>query len=480
MNAIRKIAKNSCVLLISQIISTGLGFFFVMYMAQYLGAEGFGVISFALAFTGIFGILVDLGLKTLTTREVARNKLLAGKYLGNVTGMNLILALITFCLIVLSINILNYPAQTVKVVYVIALYVIINAFTQNFYSIFQANEKMEYQSLGHSLNSILLLVGTLCIINKGYDVFTFAVLYFYVSFIILIFNFTLCFWKFTKLKIEFDLKFWKQTIKQSLPFGLTSIFTVIYYYIDSIMISIMVPNSNEVVGWYNAAFRLVFVLLLIPTIYVTAIFPIMSTLYNTSKYSLKLLYEKSIKYMIFLGLPIITGVTLLSEKLIILIYGFDFIPSIIALKILIWSFLFASLGAVFGYLFNSINKPIMLTKIVGIGALCNVALNFLFIPLYSYIGASFATDLSRLFIIVIEFILLSKIGFDLEKGFLLNISIKSVISSLIMSGIIISLYSVNIILVIFISSVSYFVSLIVFNGFDKDDSQIVRKILNIA
>ena len=97
---------NTGVLLISQIASYILGFFFIMYTARYLGAAGFGInpflkrkrlrkmlrsLSFALAFTGIFGVFSDLGLSTLVVREVARDKSLAKKYLGNIAVMGLIL-----------------------------------------------------------------------------------------------------------------------------------------------------------------------------------------------------------------------------------------------------------------------------------------------------------------------------------------------------------------------------------------------------
>ena len=70
--------------------------------------------------------------------------------------------------------------------------------------------------------------------------------------------------------------------------------------------------------------------------------------------------------------------------------------------ILVWSFLFASLGAVFGYLLNSINKQMMLTKIVGVGATLNIILNLMLIPTYSYLGASIATDFTRLIVILLE------------------------------------------------------------------------------
>jgi len=54
MNTVQRIAKNAGVLLASQVVSIVFGFFYVMNTARYLGAEGFGVLSFALAFKGIF------------------------------------------------------------------------------------------------------------------------------------------------------------------------------------------------------------------------------------------------------------------------------------------------------------------------------------------------------------------------------------------------------------------------------------------
>ena len=92
MNTVQKIAKNSLVLLASNIISKILGFFYVMYIVRYLGAEGFGILSFTLAFAGIFGVFNDLGLNLLTVREVTRDKSFAGKYLDNICVVHLIRA----------------------------------------------------------------------------------------------------------------------------------------------------------------------------------------------------------------------------------------------------------------------------------------------------------------------------------------------------------------------------------------------------
>ena len=124
-----------------------------MYSARYLGVEGFGTLSMALAFTGIFSVFMDLGLSTLTIREVARNKSLAKEYVSNITLIKIVLSLITLCLIFIIVHLISYNQQTINVIYFITIYTIFTAFSQLFYAVFQANEKMEYQSLGFVLNS---------------------------------------------------------------------------------------------------------------------------------------------------------------------------------------------------------------------------------------------------------------------------------------------------------------------------------------
>jgi len=276
-------------LLLSDIVSKALGFFYVMYTARYLGAEGFGVLSFALAFTGIFGVFTDLGLQQLTVREVARDKSLAEKYLGNIAVMKLILVTFTFRLITLTINLLGYPEKTIKIVYLVALSVISNAFTQMFYSIFQAFEKMEFVSIGRVLSSSLMLFGALYAITLRFDVIGFALVYFLSNLIVLGYSFAVSVWKFVKPRIEIDWSFWGAIIREALPFGLTGAFIALYLWIDSVMLSFMI--GDKVVGWYNAGYRLVLVLLSIPVAFNSAIFPVISRFYVTAPDNVKFVFE---------------------------------------------------------------------------------------------------------------------------------------------------------------------------------------------
>ncbi|MBA7530506.1 hypothetical protein ES705_22714 [subsurface metagenome] len=74
MNTIQTIAKNTGALAISNVITSILGFFLLIYLARYLGEVGFGKYSFALSFTTLFVVFANLGMNNYIIRELARNK----------------------------------------------------------------------------------------------------------------------------------------------------------------------------------------------------------------------------------------------------------------------------------------------------------------------------------------------------------------------------------------------------------------------
>lgn len=475
MNTVQRIAKNTGVLLVSQIISYILGFFFVMYTARYLGAAGFGVLSFALAFTAIFGVFSDLGLSTLTVREVARDKSLAEKYLGNIAVMKVFLVVITFGLIVLTIHILDYPDQTIKVVYLVALSIIFGAFSIMFNSIFQSYENLEYVSIGQILKSILMLAGALFAISKELSVVGFASIYFIVSAVILGYNFVVCVWKFVKPKLEVDWSFWKATIKESLPFGLTGTFITIYLWIDSVMLSLM--KGNEVVGWYNAAYRLVLVLLFIPVAFNSAVFPLMSRFYVSSESSLKFMLEKHLKYMLIIGFPIGVGLTLLAKRAILLIFGAGYMPAVIALQILTWAIVLIFARTAFERLLEAANRQIIVTGVFGSCALLNVILNLILIPKYSYIGAATATLITDFAAFVLIVIWALKIGYRIPNKEIVKVIGKVIVAGSLMGIFIEYFRDQNLFLLISIATIIYFILILLLKGFDRDDIRLIKNLL---
>lgn len=472
MSAIRTLAKNTTVLLIASVINYILGFFTTLYTARYLGTEGFGILSLALAFTGIFGVFTDLGLGTLTVREVSRNKNLANKYIGNTAVMKLILALLTFGLVALVVYIIGYPKNVSNIIYFITFSVILTAFTGIFNSIFQAFQKMEYIAICTILNAVLMLIGVLIVAYYNLGIIILALLYFIVSGVILIVTFLIYSWKLFFPKIEVDLSFWKPTIKESLFFGLSSILIVIYFYIDSIMLSVMVGNSA--VGIYNAAYKLIFVLLFIPNVFIVSIFPIMSQHFKSSKDILKLEYEKSFKYLFVIAVFIFVYGFVFADKIILVIYGTEYTLAVAALQILIGVIPIIFITSLFGNILGAIDRQRMVTFVAGLNALLNVVLNLILIPKFSYMGASAATVLTETLGFILMFIYISK--------YFLRLSLTHNILKTTISGILLILFvyslkiSTNWMLAAILGLFTYILLVYILKIITNEDVEIFKKI----
>lgn len=472
MNTIQRIAKNTFVLFVSQATVILFGFFYYICTARYLGAEGFGILSFAISFTGIFCLFADIGLKTLTTREISRDESLAGKYLGNIFVLKVILVTVTFVLIATTIKLFGYPEQTIKVVYIITASFLLRSFTDMFYSIFQALEKMEYISAGRFIDSILMLAGALIAIELNLEIISFVTIYLFTNTIALAYSGLICLRKFVMPQIEVDLHFWKQIIRESLPFWLTSVFAIIYFRIDIVMLSVM--NGDVVVGWYAAPYRLIDALSILPSVIMIVMYPIFSKYHINSKESLNVAFKKSIKMLIIIAIPIGIGTTLLAEEIILLIYGNEFVPSVIALKILIWASVLSFINYTPVTLLNSTNRQRNLMVFTCIGAIVNIALNFLLIPMMSYVGAGIATVITEL---IVGSLMIYEIN-KFQKKSLSNLHItvaKSILSAFVMGTFILIFKSCNLLLLIFFAATLYLIILLAMKTFEKDELDMINQ-----
>ncbi|VAV85781.1 hypothetical protein MNBD_DELTA01-1967 [hydrothermal vent metagenome] len=482
MTTVKRIARNATLLLLAQIVGYALGFFYIIYTARYLGAEDFGVLSFALALTAIFAILTDIGLQPLTVREVARDKTLASKYLANLTFTKIILSVITFALIAIVINVMDYPIKTVATVYIVTLSILVTSFTTMIYSIFQAYERMEFQSAGLIINSSIMLVGAIIAIKINLDVRAFAALYLLSSTICLFYsiaivriNFKEVFIGWLDLQLHIDPAFLRTTIKKAVPFGFGVFFVLMFYWIDSVMLSYI--KGDAAVGWYNAPFRIVLVLLLIPQSLIVALYPVMSKFYNTSEDSLTLSFQKSLKYLAMLGLPIGVAITLLAKQIILLTFGQEYINSVAPLQILVWSSVLIFVTMPFGNLLNCQNKQLVVTKVCGLYVPLNIILNLILIPRYSLIGAGIATVLTQLFGSFLLVYWTLKVRSKIYDNKAIIILSKFLVSSLIMGLFILYFQYLSLIIILPLAGLLYFLVLFIIKGIDSGDLTLLKSVI---
>jgi len=473
LSTAQRLAKNTFILSSSNIIVLILGLLYSMYTTRYLGPERYGIISFALAFVSIFGIFTDLGLNALTVREIARNKKLAKKFLGNLLLLKLIYVILTLAIITIAINLTGHDKVTVDVVYLIYLSIVVGAFTGIFNAMFQAFERIEFISMGNLLSSICMLLGAFYAINHGLDVMGYACIYIFSSLMVFIYSSIVFHKKLFKFVPEVDRGLIRPTLAEAVPFGLTALFGMIYTYVDSIMLSSF--QGNEVVGLYNAPYRLVLMLLFIPNVINVVIFPVMSRYYTSSPSFLKLMYTKYFKFMLILCLPIGIGTTLIADKIILFVFGESYTNSIIALQILIWTMVLIFAGAAFVRLLESTNRQRVITKISLICVVVNILLNLMLIPKLSYVGSSIATVLTEMVLVGSVIIFTYRSGYGIPLSAMKDYLLKIMFSSLIMSAFVLYLRSLHVIVLILSAGIVYFVSLYLVRGLDDEDILLFRQ-----
>ncbi len=472
MSVIRRIVKNTSALFIAQVVSSAVSLIFGVAIARSLGDTIFGKFAFALAFTEIFSIFISLGYNTLIIREVSRDKTQVNKYINNIFSFRVIFSLILFVLIVITINLMQYPDDTKIAVYLLGIFQILEALANIFKVTFRAFERMELEAAVIVSVNLLSLPIMLIIIYLGYGLITVSLVYVTIGLMDLLFSIALCGKKIVFVKRDFDIHFFKKTIPAAISLSMLAIFALIYVKIDTVMLSIM--KGDAVVGWYNAAYYLTQGFKPIQQMVMSALFPLMAYSYVSSKDGLKRIFERSFKYLFILGLPIAVGISLLADKFILLIYGPNFQNSIIALQILSWDILLVFLYGCISFLLVSIDRQHQMAFFAGCTAVINILLNMLLIPTYSYIGSAIATIIAESFLLI-AYIFLSARYFHLLP--LHKIIIKPIIACSLMGIFVFYFNQINLAVLIPIAIVIYFSALYLVKGFSKDDISLLKSLM---
>lgn len=473
MSNAQRIAKNTSVLFISELITRSLSFFLVIILARYLSDVGLGKYSFIFAFVGIFYIISDFGMSTLMARDIAKNKALAKKYIDNLFAFKVILSAFTILAPAIFILLTDKTFDIKIGVLLAGISTSFGYLAYPFRNVFVAYEKHVYHAIYSTIERVIAFILGAIVLYLGYGLLNFLMVLVISNFASFIYSYITVSKKFSKVGFELDFIFLKKILKESLPFWFTTIFITFYFRIDTVMLGFM--KGFQATGWYNAAYKIIDALAAIPFIVVLAIYPVMSRFHKVQENFLQLLYKKSFYYLFMLGLPLAVGITLVADRLILFVYRNAFINSAIALQVLIWALLFIFVNYVMGYLLNSIGKQVLFTYSTGFCALLNIALNFLLIPKYSYIGAGIATVFTELVNFLILFYLTSKAGYTLN---LLSLLYKPVLASMPMAAFLFYFKNIHLLVLAPSAAILYFAVLFFIRGIGKEEVNLAKSIIS--
>lgn len=472
MNAAKRVAKNTLVVAIVQGVLPLFSFILVCLIARFLGASNLGKYSFLMAFFGTFLPIAVLGLNTLITREVAKDRTTANKYLTNAFIIGVLSSLLLMGVMCLLVNVIDYGPSIVVPTYVISFAVVFSTPIAYCEAVFRAFEQFEFIACGVAVQNITKVAFGLCCLLLGYGLLGVIVVVVVSSLIGLLVNIYFISRFITKLYFAVDFRFCKTLMRRALYFAGISMVASIYWKVDILMLGKL--RNMEEVGFYSAAYRLLSICIVIPQCYTLATFPVMSRQFASSLSVFESTCKRSIRYLYIVILPIAGIVTLLSPSIITTIYGEKFIDGINALRILIWTIVpYSSVMVLARTILASGNEKIDF-RINIIGILANIALNLILIPQMGYIGASIATVLSMCIFLVLQCLFISRNIFRIR---FIYITSKPIIASFIAIMLILVFKQMDLVLLVLLSLSAYFLSLFALKTFTEEDRHLFRSLV---
>jgi O-antigen/teichoic acid export membrane protein len=394
-HAAKRVAKNALTPMAANLINKGIDFAFAMLSLRLLGPEGAGRFGYAVNMALFFGIVTDFGLGVLATREVAKDRAQANRYLTNTALVRVGLSGVALLplLAVVSVNTSLTP-DTVAVIALLWASLVPSGIAASLSYLFNAYERFEFPATVTVLVKVssTFLAAVVLLLGGGIvGLATVSVLANLTSLVIL---FLLVRRQLFTPRWEPDLALVRTMMSDAYPLMINNLLATIFFRID---VQILQPlKGDEVVGYYNAAYKWIDGLNIIPASLTLALFPLLSRYGTTAKESMLRAYQGSLRLLILVAMPLSVGMWLAAEELMLILGGGAYLPhSMIALRILVWFLPFSFINSVTQYVLIALNQQRFLTVAFIIGVAFNVCANLLLIPSYGYVAAAAVTVASE-------------------------------------------------------------------------------------
>lgn len=401
-----KVTKALCLLVISALL------------ARHFGPETYGTLAYALAFIAIFQGIANLGLDSITVREIATNRNRAPEIIGTVFGLRLIAGLTlwplsTFLAYVFS-GTSDGDLQIVALVGGILL--------------FQVTDTIDlwFQSQGYNRKTVIAklsvyIIGSvarLYLLYLNCPLWVFALMA-TVDTIILSIALSLMYKSFP---VEQHWAFKRDQaiafLREGWPFMLSGVAVLIYARIDQIMIKNMLDDYS--LGIYSVAVLISGFFAVIPVSVCTAAAPYVANLKKDSHERYMRAIGLLALSLVILAIGISAFIFLTAEPIIHVLYGEQYAAASDVLKIHIFSTIPLFLGVAQNlWIVNERKGTIILYKTIA-GAVVSVVLNLILIPIYGINAAAYVTIITFTVAAVISNILWDKEYFKIQMKIFTN------------------------------------------------------------
>lgn len=372
----------------------------VTYISRILFAEGVGEVSYAQNIASYFVVIAQLGIPKYGAREIAKkgNQLEdRNQFFWEIFSINAVSTCSMIFLYYTFINMSTYFADTRSLMNVMGLTIVFNLINVDWF--YTGLEEFKYIAMRSFVVKLVALVLTFLFVNNQKDTFTYALILCGALGGNHIFN-IINIRKYVHIK--HSAINWRRHIKSIVILLAMNLAVELYVQLDTTMLGFLC--GNRYVGYYTNPMKLVKLIVNLTTSVSVILLPRLSLYFELGyKDDVTRIVNKTLEILITLAAPCAVGLIILADGVVSVFFGSSFESSVLTLRILSLIIPILAVGNLFGtQVLIVVNKEKELLVSVVCGAVTNVILNSFLIVRIQQNGASIASVIAELLVMIIQ------------------------------------------------------------------------------
>lgn len=416
--ATKKVYTNTLAQIAGKASTAFISIFLIKALTNYLDLADYGLYSKIYNFLSVFAVIADLGLYTITIREISDHKgnsKMVEKIVGNVLSIRTGLGAFIILLALASATLLS-GYDSPKALWGIAIagfFTLFGLINSSVMSLLQAYLKTEFSFISTTVGKIVNFLAVLLVIFVlfpkdslmsadqqflAFQAIMLAGLAGNVAMTAIIYAYAR---KVERIRFHWDWDYVKHLLSITLPYGLALFLNVIFFKVDVVLLSVLEPRETAdiAIALYAVPMKIVEVGMMFGTLFLNSMLPLFTASIRDKKpEELSHLVDRAFKILFLGGTAIFAFIVANGEGVIKLLSSAKYLEktalpytSLEAMYVVAGIFLLFFLSSLFTYLLIANNAQQRLLSINAKIALFNGIGNVALIPVFSFMGSAWVT-----------------------------------------------------------------------------------------
>lgn len=391
-----------------------------------LGDASYGTYQALFNFSYLFYILLDLGITNFNSRAVAQDPKNLSKHFGGLTEIKLLLGLLYACVIFVVGYFCGYnEGLKLKLLFWCGLNQILLSFILFLRSNIQGLLLFKQDSILSVFDRVLAIVIMCLILWSGWfprERFN-AIWYLQAQTLAyictLLFALTVVLRHAENISFKINIQFFKEILKQSLPFALLVLLMSVYSRIEPVLLERLLDDNGIQAGIYSRAYRLFDAGNNISNLFAIMLLP-MFTATIKNKPELNNLIKTSFNVIVAMAGIVLVLCVFFNHEIMQMMYNPEEAETHAAyylrinqyakvFPLLMGSFFCLSTTYVFGTLLTANGSLKQLNIVAAAGVVINILLNLVIIPRFQAFGAACTSLFVQTFTALLQYLLAKRI-----------------------------------------------------------------------